>query len=140
MPPEILAFITQHPVCTLASSEGDQPHARGFLSNIIDGKLYFTSSTDKAVGRQLRANPNVELCYLSQDFSRMLRIRAHMKEVEDRRVKQQLIDTREYLAHFSADDPSFMLLSPVNGEARFWTLADNLNEDAIESVPFQPEA
>jgi pyridoxamine 5'-phosphate oxidase len=140
MPPEILAFITQNPVCTLASAEGDQPHARGFLSNIIDGKLYFTSSTDKAVGRQLRANPKIELCYLSQDFSKMLRIRARMKEADDRAVKQRLIDTRDYLAHFSADDPAFMLLTPVNGEAWFWTLADNLNEDAIESVPFQPES
>ncbi|UFS61672.1 pyridoxamine 5'-phosphate oxidase family protein [Sulfurimonas sp. HSL-3221] len=140
MPPEILAFITQNPVCTLATAQVDQPHVRGFLSNIIGGKLYFTSSTAKAVGRQLRANPKVELCYLSQDFATMLRIRAHMKAVDDRAIKQQLIETREYLAHFSADDPSFMLLSPINGEAWFWTLADNLREAAIERVPFQPES
>jgi uncharacterized pyridoxamine 5'-phosphate oxidase family protein len=139
MPPEILEFISQNPVCTLATSEEGQPHVRGFLSNIIDGKLWFTSSTDKSVGRQLRANPNVELCYLSQDFSKMLRIRATMKAVDDRRVKQQLIDTRDYLAHFAADDPAFMLLSPVDGDAWFWTLADNLDEDAIERVPFQRE-
>jgi uncharacterized pyridoxamine 5'-phosphate oxidase family protein len=113
MPPEILAFISQNPVCTLATSEEGQPH--------------------------VRANPNVELCYLSQDFSKMLRIRATMKAVDDRRVKQQLIDTRDYLAHFAADDPAFMLLSPVDGDAWFWTLADNLDEDAIERVPFQRE-
>lgn len=139
MHPKILAFITQNPVCTLATAEGDQPHVRGFLSNIIDGKLYFTSSTAKAVGRQLRANAKVELCYLSQDFMTMLRIRTVMKEVDDRGVKQRLIEMREYLAHFCADDPTFMLLAPVNGEAWFWTLADNLREAAIERVPFQPE-
>ncbi len=140
MHPEILAFITQNPVCTLATAEGDQPHVRGFLSNIIDGKLYFTSSADKAVGRQLRANSKVELCYLSQDFMKMLRIRAVMKEVDDLEIKQRLIETREYLAHFSADDPTFMLLAPVNGEAWFWTITDNLNEAAVLRIPFQTEA
>ena len=140
MHPEVLAFITQNPVCTLATCDGDQPHVRGFLSNIIDGKLYFTSSTAKAVGRQLHANAKVELCYLSQDFMKMLRIRAVMKKVDDRQIKQQLIDTRDYLAHFSADDPTFMLLVPVNGEAWFWTLADNLNEADVPRVPFQAEA
>jgi len=139
MHPDILAFITQNPVCTLATAEGNQPHVRGFLSNIIGGKLYFTSSTAKAVGRQLRANAKVELCCLSQDFSKMLRIRAVMKEADDRGIKQRLIATRDYLAHFIADDPSFMLLTPVNGEAWFWTLADNLNEAALERFPFEPE-
>jgi len=52
----ILEFIQQSPVCTLATSRDNQPRVRAFLTNVIDGKLYFTTSADKNVGSEILEN------------------------------------------------------------------------------------
>ena len=136
MPKEILEFIQQNPICTFATTEDDQPRVRAFLSNIIDNKIYFTSSTDKSVGKQILQNPKVELCYLTSDFSKMLRITTTIVLVDDKKMKQDFIDDREYLKGFSADDPSFLLLTLSHSTAKFWTLGDNMKESEIEEVLF----
>jgi len=133
---EILEFVRAHPVCSLATCEEGTPHVRGFLSNIIEEKIYFTTAAGKQVGRQIVKNPRSELCYLSGDFSRMLRIATTLQVLDDRALKQHLIDTRDYLKGFSPDDPSFLLLGLSDSRATFWTLADNLREDALETIRF----
>jgi len=133
---DIVEFIKQNQVCTLATSINNQPHVRAFLTNIIDDKLYFTTSLDKNVGKEIMANKASELCYLSGDFSKMLRVTTTLKIVDDKKIKQHLIDTREYLQHFSVDDKEFILLTLSNSKARFWELKDNLKEDALEVVKF----
>jgi len=133
---DILEFIKQNPVCTIATVEDDQPHVRGFLSNIIDNKIYFTSSTHKNVGRQIVKNQKVELCYLNPDFSKMLRVTTTLLLVDDINMKQDFINSREYLKGFSADDPTFLLLTLSNSMAWFWSLENNMNEDEVERVLF----
>ena len=132
----ILEFVTTHPVCTLATCNNATPHVRGFLTNIINEKIYFTTSLAKAVGRQIIQNPHSELCYLNSDFSTMLRIRTTLQILDDRIIKQQLIDTRDYLKGFSVDDESFLLLSLSDSKATFWKLSDNLHEDELEVIAF----
>ena len=133
---DVLEFITQNPVCTIATVENDQPHVRGFLSNIIDNKIYFTSSTHKSVGRQIVANKKVELCYLNPDFSKMLRVTSTLELVDDMKMKQDFINERDYLKGFKADDPSFLLLMLSNSTARFWSLENNMKEDEVERALF----
>ena len=133
---DVLEFITQNPVCTIATVENDQPHVRGFLSNIIDNKIYFTSSTHKSVGRQIVANKKVELCYLNPDFSKMLRVTSTLEMVDDMKMKQDFINERDYLKGFKADDPSFLLLMLSNSTARFWSLENNMKEDEVERALF----
>ena len=133
---DILEFIGMQPVCTLASCNGTRAQARGFLTNIIDGKIYFTTSANKNVGKQLLKNQAVQLCYLAHDFSKMLRITTTIKILDDKKIKQHLIDTREYLKGFSVDDEEFLLLGLSDSKATFWTLTDNLHEDDLEVVYF----
>ncbi|HHH54281.1 MAG TPA: hypothetical protein ENK91_11525 [Bacteroidetes bacterium] len=136
MPKDILEFIQQNPICTFATTETDQPHVRAFLSNIINNKIYFTSSTYKNVGKQILQNPKVELCYLNSDFSKMLRITTTIIVVDDKKIKQDFIDEREYLKDFLADDPSFLLLTLSHSKARFWSLGNNMKESEIKEVLF----
>jgi uncharacterized pyridoxamine 5'-phosphate oxidase family protein len=132
---DVIAFVRENPACTLATMEGEQPRARGFLSIILDDeKIYFTTGATKRVWKQISENPKVELCYFTPDFSRMLRIAGEIEEVDDPEKKQKLIDERDYLKGFSADDPVFKLLRLKNGKARFWTLADNMKEDGLEVI------
>lgn len=129
----IIEFISANPVCSLATLSENKPHVRGFLSNIIDGKLYFTTAASKRVAKQLVTNPEVALCYFSQDFSRMLRIEGHIVFCDDKTIKQTIINMRDYLQGFSADDPEFMLLT-VEGTGTFWSLTDNLHERELEAL------
>jgi len=133
---EIIEFVTQNPVCTLATVDNDQPHVRGFLSNIIDHKIYFTTSTHKRVGRELLQNQKVELCYLNADSSVMLRITARVAFEKSLEMKQKLIDEKPYLKGFSADDETFLLFTLENAKAWFWGLADNMQEEGLEVLEF----
>ena len=133
---DIIAFVAQNPVCTIATVEQDQPHVRGFLTNIIEDKIYFTTSLDKKVGKQIKQNQKSELCYLSPDFSTMLRITTTLEILDDKKIKQHLIDNREYLKHFDVNDPSFILFTLSNSQATFWKLEDNLKEDSLEKFFF----
>lgn len=81
---DVLAFVQENPACFIATIDGDQPRVRGFLTVLFnDGKIYFTTGTMKNVYRQLSANPNVELCYCSQDFGKMLRISGKIEIIDD---------------------------------------------------------
>ena len=44
----------------------------------------------------------------------------------DKKIKQYLIDNREYLKNFDVNEPSFILFTLSNSQATFWILADNL--------------
>ena len=132
----ILEFITQNPVSTIATSIDNKPSVRAFLTNIIDDKIYFTTSLDKKVGQEISQNQNSELCYLTSDFSKMLRIKTTLDILDDKKIKQHLIDTKDYLKHFNVDDSSFILFTLSNSEARFWSLVDNLKEDQLEIIKF----
>ncbi len=133
---DILEFVTKNPVCTLATSTGNQPHVRAFLTNIIDDKFYFTTSLNKNVGLEIQKNQLSQLCYLSADFSTMLRIETTLKLLDDKEMKQHLIDTKDYLKYFSADDASFVLFTLSNSKATFWRLENNMKEDEIEKIMF----
>jgi len=132
----ILTFVTQNPICTIATSSNNQPHVRAFLTNIIDDTFYFTTSSDKNVGQQIEKNQQSELCYLNPDFSTMLRITTTLNILDDKKIKQYLIDNREYLRHFNVNDPSFILFSLVNAEATFWSLENNLRENKLKKIEF----
>ena len=128
----ILEFVRHNPVCTIATSHNNKPHVRAFLTNIIDDIFYFTTSTDKKVGQEILKNRQSELCYLATDYSKMLRIKTTIDIVKDKKMKQHLIDTKEYLKHFRVEDPSYILFTLSNSEATFWTLEDNLKEDKLK--------
>lgn len=135
----VLAFARENPVCTIATMDGDQPRVRAFLTVLFDDdKIYFTTASTKNVCKQIMKNPKIELCYCSQDFSKMMRISGEIEIIDDRQKKQKLLDEREYLKSFggNVDDPVFILLKLSHGRARFWTLKDNMREDEIQVIEF----
>lgn len=134
---DVIAFAKENPVCGVATIDGDQPRVRAFLSVFFeDDRIYFTTGAVKDVFRQLNKNPKVELLYLAKDFREMMRVTGSFEMVDDRQKKQKLIDEREYLKGFKADDPEFILLRLSHGRARFWTLQNNLKEGEIPVIEF----
>lgn len=133
---DIVDFITQNPVCTIATTKENQPHVRAFLTNIVEDKLYFTTSSKKSVGEEILKNQKSELCYLNSDFSKMLRVTTTLEILDNKKMKQYLIDKREYLKGFSVNDKDFILFSLSASRARFWTLENNMKENSLEVIEF----
>ena len=100
--------------------------------------IYFTTGATKKVYKQIQKNPKVELCYLSRDFGKMLRVSGEIEVIDDRKKKQKLLDERDYLKSLkgNADDPVFILLRLSHGIARFWTLEQNMKENEIQPIEF----
>lgn len=134
---DVLDFVTANPVFHIATGDSGQPRVRAFLTVLFDdGLIHFTTSTRKAVGRQLVADPRVELCYCAPDFSKMLRIEAEVEDLADREKKSHLVAERDYLKGVDPDDPTFRLMRITHGSARFWTMADNMREGEIPVLRF----
>jgi uncharacterized pyridoxamine 5'-phosphate oxidase family protein len=55
---ECIRFATEHPICAVATVDGDQPRVRmlGMWFAAKEG-FYFSTAKVKAMCRQLRANP-----------------------------------------------------------------------------------
>lgn len=71
---EVLDFLQSNKVFFMATVDGDTPKVRplGFVME-YDGKIYFGVGEQKEVYRQMKANPKVEICSVSQE-GRWLRL------------------------------------------------------------------
>ena len=90
---KVCEFLKSAGTYYLATVEGDQPRVRPFgFTMIFEDKLYFGMGTHKESYKQVKANPNVEICAMNPDGSFMrvkgvahfdLRpeVQAHMFEV-----------------------------------------------------------
>ncbi len=66
---ELLDFLKKCGWYFLASVDGDAARVRpmGFCAVLKNGRLYFGMGDEKRCCRQIRANPNVEICACSAD-------------------------------------------------------------------------
>ena len=66
----VLSFLRDHKEIALATSEGNLPKLRIFQIMKQEGHvLYFATSAKKAVYRELRQNPNVEILAYADNIS-----------------------------------------------------------------------
>jgi uncharacterized pyridoxamine 5'-phosphate oxidase family protein len=101
---EIYDFLKKSETYYIATIDGNKPRVRPFGTvNTFEGKLYIQTGKVKDVSKQIKANPNVEICASTDD--KWLRISA--VAVEDDRVeaKQAMLDAYPQLqAVYKADD------------------------------------
>ena len=84
---EIFKFINKNPEFFLATCEGKEPRVRGMrLYQANDGGIFFNTSKDKSLHRQLMNNPSVELCFYDGDGTQV-RIRGKAQLSEDSQYK-----------------------------------------------------
>lgn len=117
---EVLTFLQDNPVFYLATVEGNIPKVRpfGFAMN-FEGKLYFCTSNQKPVFRQLSANPNFEVCTTSKT-NEWLRLKGKAVFNTTRQTKQAALDAMPMLKNmYSVDDSLFELFYIENAEATF---------------------
>lgn len=104
-----LRFLDEHNEISFATCKGDLPKIRIFqIMRREDHMLYFATSAEKAVWRELQQNPNVELLAYADNIS--VRCRGMVTfDVEDsvKQMAAQLPDTT--LVRFNRDFPQSSL-------------------------------
>ena len=135
---ECISFATEHPVCSLATVDGDQPRVRTFLLwRANEDGFYFETFNPKDVYEQLKKNPKVEICFFNNESdlekAKTMRLTGEVEFLDDPDLKKQLLADWPFLQDA---EPVLEIFRVNSGEAFFWTMADVLKEKDIERVKF----
>ncbi len=125
---EILEFVTQNPVFSLATSDNGQPHVRMMMLYRADENgIIFTTGRDKDVNKQLSNNPAVELCFYNADKGCQVRIEGNVEMLDDLELKMQIVEQFTFLKPW-VESEGYEILIPFclkNGKAIVWTMETN---------------
>ena len=121
---EILKFITDAKVFYLATVEGDKPRVRPFgFAMEYQNKIYFCTSNQKKVYKQLNTNSQFEACTMSSDGDW---IRLQGKAVFDSNMgaKAKAFEVMPNLANIykSPENPFFEVFYVAEAEATFYNM------------------
>ena len=125
---EILAFAERNPVFSLATIEGDKPRVRlMMLAMVREDGLIFTTGKQKAICRQITANPAIELCFYNADEGCQVRIEGTAVPLEDLELKKEIVGKFEFLKPW-IESEGYEVLAPYrvkDARATTWTMETN---------------
>jgi len=140
---DCIQFANEHPVCYLATIDGDQPRVRALLMVMADEKGFgFCTLTPKKMSRQLHKNPKTEVCFYNNapDLiqSKMMRITGKAEFTDEKALFNKALETRKALSDVIGQpiEPFIEVFRIRTGEAHFWTLMDAMKEPDIERIRF----
>lgn len=102
---KVLAFLRENPTFYLATLEGEQPRVRPFGAvALFENRLYLITNNQKSVYRQLKTNPNLELCVTAEDGA-WLRVTAKAVFDSRREARVAMLEQNPSLTKlYHADD------------------------------------
>lgn len=121
---EILKFLNDSPpTFYIATVDGDIPKVRPFgFAMIFEGKLCFCTNNQKNVYKQLKANPNFEVC-TDLKKGEWLRLKGKAVFNTSKQSKQAALDVMPMLGKmYSVDDSIFEIFYIENAEAMFYDI------------------
>jgi pyridoxamine 5'-phosphate oxidase len=140
---DCIQFANEHPICYLATMDGDQPRVRTQLLWFADQSgFYFATLSPKDMSKQMKKNPKIELCFYNSpsdiNQSRQMRIVGEVEFVEDEALLDRILKERKFLADIVGRplDDVTEVFRITSGEAHFWTFADILKEKQLERLNF----
>lgn len=125
---EIMQFIRENPVCSLATVEGDIPRVRAIGTYKADERgILIQISTPKDVYKQLAKNPKVELCYNNLAKGIQLRINGTAEFLEDQSLKEEVLKDRPFLKSLVDTEGygAIKVFRVSNASAHVWTREKN---------------
>jgi pyridoxamine 5'-phosphate oxidase len=142
---DCLAFAIAHPVCYLATEDGDQPRVRALPLWFADERgFYFTTVSPEALSRQLHANPRVEICF-SNGFAeledaRMMRVSGEVEFLDDEGLTRRASTEGSPLEAIIGEplEPQATqaeVFRLPTGRASFWGPGDVLLGSEAQQVP-----
>ena len=102
---EVYDFLKNCGIYYLATADGKQPRVRPFGTvDIFEDKLYIQTGKAKAVARQIKANPRVEISAMAQD-GRWIRVSAEAVLDDNIKAQEHMLDAYPNLkAMYTAGD------------------------------------
>ncbi len=140
---DCVKFANEHPLCYIATADGDQPRVRAFKMLFADNTgFYFQTASAKAVYRELKTNKKVELNFYAPgtpQTDKVLRVAGEVEFLDDIPLKTRVLKERPFLKKTGIkgpEDPLLVVFRVYTGEAYFWTMAYSLRESEIERIKF----
>jgi len=125
---EVLSFVSENPIFSLATIDGDRPRVRlMMLYRADENGITFTTGRDKDVNKQMQANSAVELCFSNEDNSREVRIEGTVQALDDLELKKQIVEAFQFLKPW-VEAQGYEVLVPyrmTDGRACSWTMETN---------------
>lgn len=121
---EVYDFLKQCETYYLATVEGDQPRVRPFGTvDLFHGRLYIQTGLSKNVAKQMKANPKIELCGMTD--GKWIRVAATAVEEDSREARQHMLDAYPSLQKmYSADDGNTAVFYLKDATATISSFAD----------------
>jgi uncharacterized pyridoxamine 5'-phosphate oxidase family protein len=121
---EVHDFLKKAGAYYIATVDGNRARVRPFgTAHIFDGKLYIQTGKVKDVSKQMAANPNIEICAMSE--GRWIRISATAVEDERLEAKQSMLDAYPMLKdRYAADDGNCQVLYLKDATATISSFTD----------------
>ena len=126
---ELLKFVTDNPISFFATLDGDQPKVRALqLFSADKTGLYYSIDAGKDVYKQLKVNPQVEVCFLDpkSKVGDMVRVTGKVEFVQDMEIKKKVIEQRPFLKQMgiTAESPSFLIMKVAKCQGHHWSRAN----------------
>ena len=104
---EVLQFLQDAKSFTITTVDGDKPRSRPFgFVMVYQGKLCFCTNNQKDVYKQMKANPNIEICALVE--RKWMRVSGNAVFCTDTASKTAALDAAPGLKNmYSVDDGKF---------------------------------
>ena len=123
---EILKFITDAKTFYIATVDGNKPKVRPFgFAMEHEGKLYFCTSSQKDVYKQLTSNPYFEACTMSEK-GQWIRLKGKAIFDSSLEAKAKAFKILPSLTNIykSTDNPIFQVFYIEEGEATLYSFSD----------------
>lgn len=140
---DCIKFANEHPVCYIATTEGNQPRVRVLQMWFADDKgFYFQTESTKSIYKQLKYNNKVEICFYDScpaESATVMRVTGKVEFINDSAYKNKVLIDRPFLKGIGIkgpEDPLLAIIHVHSGEAYFWTMADNMKEEHIQRIKF----
>jgi len=125
---EILEFATKNPVCSLATIDSKQPRVRTIMLYKADEDgIIFCTGRDKAMNKQMQANPAVELCFYNAEQGLQVRIEGAVEMLDDLELKKKIVEAFAFLKPWvESQGYEVMICYRLNNaRAVTWTMETN---------------
>jgi pyridoxamine 5'-phosphate oxidase len=125
---EVIEFLNANPTCYLATAESNKPHVRGMRMVRADDKgILFQTVEGKDLPRQLKQNPEVEICFYSAEKNMQVRVTGKATLIADPDLKKEIAEQRPFLKPLIEKKgydaiPIFRIVDCI---AYAWTMATN---------------
>ncbi len=140
---DYIKFANDHPVCYIATTDGDQPRIRAVLMWYADETgFYFETLSPKDMSEQLHQNPKVEICYYNNpevlDHARSMRLTGEIEFMNDPELFEKAYEARKFLEDIVGESirPYLEIFRVCSGDLHFWTMADVMKEKTLEHLKF----